>query len=36
MKPLFLLGRKDSELRPYTFQWNFERRLAGGSKKEKP
>jgi hypothetical protein len=35
MKLLFLLGRKASELRPYTFLYNFVRRLPSGFKKEK-
>jgi hypothetical protein len=35
MKLPFLLGKKVSELRPYTFLWNFVRRLPDGFKKEK-
>ena len=35
MKLLFLLGRKENKLRPYTFPLNFVRRLPDGSKKEK-
>jgi hypothetical protein len=35
MKLLFLLGKKASELGPYTFPWNFVRRLPGGFKKGK-